>query len=83
MGEMGKGSHWAKTPRQSVAEVCAGRGVDAVVAGCVDLLNGRPVDDDLILALGGPPAEWVRTGEPPGPPYWLRAWAARGLLRLG
>lgn len=37
-------------------------------------------DDDLVLALGGPPADWVRTGEPSGPPYWLRVWAARGLL---
>jgi hypothetical protein len=54
--------------------------VGAVVAGCIDLLNGRPADNDLIRALGGPPAEWVRTGEPPGPPYWLRVWAARGLL---
>jgi HEAT repeat protein len=80
VGEMGTSSHWAKTPRQSVAEVCARRGVTAVVAGCVDLLNGRPVDDDLILALGGPPADWVRTGEPSGPAYWLRVWAARGLL---
>ncbi len=77
---MGKASHWAKTPRQSVAEMCAARGVATVVAGCVDLLNGRPADDDLVLALGGPPAGWVRTGEAPGPPYWLRVWAARGLL---
>jgi hypothetical protein len=77
---MGRSSHWAKTPRQSVAEVCAQRGVAAVVAGCVDLLHGRPADDDLILALGGPPADWARTGEPSGPPYWLRVWAARGLL---
>src|SRR6478672_7223296 len=77
---MGKPSRWAKTPRESVAEICARRGVTSVVAGCVDLLNGRPADDDLILALGGPPADWVRTGEPSGPPYWLRVWAGRGLL---
>jgi hypothetical protein len=77
---MGEASHWAKTPRQSVAEICAGRGVAAVVAGWGDLLNGGPADKDLILALGGPPAHWVRTGEPSGPPYWLRVWAARGLL---
>jgi hypothetical protein len=77
---MGTSSHWAKTPRQSVEDECARRGSAAVVAGCVDLLNGKPADDDLILALGGPPADWVRTGEPSGPPYWLRVWAARGLL---
>ena len=77
---MGGPSHGAKTPQQSVEEECTRRGVASVVAGCVDLLNGKPTDDDLILALGGPPADWVRTGEPSGPPYWLRVWAARGLL---
>ena len=77
---MGGSSHWAKTPQQSVHEECTRRGVASVVAGCVDLLNGEPADDDLVLALGGPPADWVRTGEPSGPPYWLRVWAARGLL---
>src|SRR6478609_9024076 len=41
---------------------------------------GAAADDDLVLALGGPPAKWVHTGEPSGPPYWLRVWAARGLL---
>jgi HEAT repeats len=77
---MGTSSHWPKTPRQSVAEECARRGVTSVVAGCVALLDVRPFDDDLIIALGGPPADWVRTGEPSGPRYWLRVWALRGLL---
>jgi HEAT repeat protein len=44
------------------------------------LLDQRDADDQLILALGGPPARWVLTGEAPGPDYWLRVWAARGLL---
>jgi HEAT repeat protein len=56
------------------------RGTDAVVAGCIELIRGRDVDAELILALGGPSARWVVTGEPSGPPYWLRVWAARGLL---
>ena len=77
---MSTSSHWGKTPRQSVECECTRRGVASVVAGCVDLLNGQAVDDDLVLALGGPPADWIRTGEPSGPPYWLRVWAARGLL---
>src|SRR4249919_2386518 len=77
---MGMSSHWGKTPRQSVEDECTRRGVASVVAGCVDLLNGKAADDDLILALGGPPADWIRTGEPSGPLYWLRVWAARGLL---
>jgi hypothetical protein len=54
--------------------------MDAFVAGCIDLLKGRDVDADLVLALGGPPARWVVTGEPSGPRYWLRVWALRGLL---
>ena len=51
-----------------------------MVAGCIDLLTSGDVDAELILALGGPPARWVLTGEPSGPPYWLRVWALRGLL---
>jgi HEAT repeat protein len=69
-----------KTPRERVAQECARRGRDDVVAGCIELLNGYEADPDLILALGGPPARWVVTGEQAGPPYWLRVWAARGLL---
>ena len=77
---MKSSSHWDKTPKQSVEQECERRGRPAVVKGCVAMLNGKPVDDQLILALGGPPAEWVRTGEPSGPDYWLRVWGARGLL---
>jgi hypothetical protein len=51
-----------------------------VLGGCIELLSGGDVDADLILALGGPPASWVITGEPSGPPYWMRVWATRGLL---
>jgi hypothetical protein len=51
-----------------------------VVQGCIELLRGGDADAELILALGGPPARWVLTGEEPGPSYWLRVWAARGLL---
>jgi hypothetical protein len=72
--------HWSKTPKESVEQECERRGLASVVKGCSDLLTGKPVDDELILALGGPPAEWVRTGEPSGPDYWLRVWGARGLL---
>lgn len=71
---------WGKTPRASIEQECANRGKGAVVAGCIELLKGHDVDAELVLALGGPPARWVVTGEPPGPPYWLRVWALRGLL---
>ncbi len=68
------------SPRESIEAECARRGQGSVVAGCVALLAGREADAELIVALGGPPARWAVTGEPPGPPYWLRVWAARGLL---
>ena len=52
-----------------------------MVSGCIDLLAGREVDDGLILALGGPPADYVLTGYAGGREgYWPRVWAARGLL---
>ena len=47
----------------------------------MDLLAGRDIDPELVVALGGPPAQWAVSGEDPGgPDYWLRVWAARGLL---
>lgn len=73
-------SSWGMTPRESVEQECVRRGKEGVVAGCIDLLNGGEGDPDLIVALGGPSARWAITGEPSGPPYWLRVWAARGLL---
>jgi len=67
-------------PRASIEAQCRRRGRAAVVAGCVELLAGRDADPELVLALGGPPAAWVVDGGEPGPAYWLRVWAARGLL---
>jgi len=43
-------------------------------------MEGREADVELIVALGGPPAYWAVSGERGGPRYWLRVWAARGLL---
>jgi HEAT repeat protein len=69
------------TPRQSIEAECGRRGRPAVVAGCIDLLEGRDVDDALVLALGGLPAEYVLGGREGGKEgYWPRVWAARGLL---
>jgi hypothetical protein len=51
------------------------------VAGCINLLEGRGADDTLIVALGGPAAEYVLAGREGGKGgYWPRVWAARGLL---
>jgi HEAT repeats len=52
-----------------------------VVRGCIDLLEARDADDALVMALGGPPAEYVLAGREGGRAgYWPRVWAARGLL---
>ena len=69
------------SPAKRVAAECARRGRTAVIRGCVDILDGRGVDEDLVVVLGGTGAEYVlsgREGGPDGP--WPRVWAARGLL---
>jgi hypothetical protein len=69
------------TPRESVTAECRRRGLEAVVAGCVDLLDGTGSDEGLIIALGGPAAPYVLSGREGGASgYWPRVWAARGLL---
>lgn len=74
-------SHWGMTPRQSVQAECERRGRDAVVTGCIGILNAEGADDALLVALGGPAAEYVLAGGEGGPEgYWPRVWAARGLL---
>ncbi|MBA2312573.1 MAG: HEAT repeat domain-containing protein [Actinobacteria bacterium] len=77
---MGAHSSWGQTPRQSIENESERRGKDAVVAGCIALLEGREADVELIVALGGAPAYWAVSGERGGPRYWLRVWGARGLL---
>ena len=71
---------WGKSPRDSIERECQRRGRGEVVAGCIALLQRQDTDPELIFALGGPPASWVFTDSEPGPDYWLRVWAARGLL---
>ena len=74
-------SKWGISPRDSVAGECARVGESAVVEGCIALLRSQKADSRLILALGGRPARWAAGfNEPAGPDYWLRVWAARGLL---
>ncbi len=65
------------TPRERIEAECARRGKLELVAGCIQLLNGEEVDEQLVGVLGGPSASWLLTGT--GPRYWLRVWAARGL----
>jgi hypothetical protein len=75
------GSGWDLTPRQSVELECARRGRGPVIAGCVALLRGQDVDDNLIMALGGPAGRVVLDDGPKQRnQYWRRVWGARGLL---
>ena len=68
-------------PRLRIVRECALRGESAVVSGCVRLLSDQVVDEQLILVLGGSHArELLAAGLPDGQRYWLRVWAARGLL---
>ena len=72
---------WGITPRESVRGECECRGEEAVVAGCLDVLTGRNVDERLLRVLGGPAAEQVLDGREGGTAgYWPRVWASRGLL---
>jgi hypothetical protein len=75
------GSGWDLTPRQSVELECARRGRGPVTAGCLALLWGQDVDDNLIMALGGPGGRVVLDDGPKQRnQYWRRVWGARGLL---
>ncbi len=72
------------TPRQNVLAECDRHGTDAVVAGCVALLERTGADDALIVALGGLAAESVLAGAAGGPDgYWPRVWAARDRAPAG
>jgi hypothetical protein len=79
MGQNGAVSTPEPTPRQRIEAACARLGRPAVVAGCVRLLAGSAADTALIRILGGPHADLVLAGRP-DQAYWLRVWAARGLL---
>jgi hypothetical protein len=68
------------TPQQSIEAECGRRGATAVIDGCVRLIEGRDVDADLLLALGGPAARKFLGGVDHADRYWLRVWGLRGLL---
>ncbi len=77
---MAAASHWGLTPRESIEAECRRRGQAAVVAGCRQLLAGSAADPRLVLALGGPGATKFLDRSAHDDAYWLRVWAARGLL---
>ncbi|SNS85083.1 hypothetical protein SAMN05421812_10248 [Asanoa hainanensis] len=76
---------YAPPPRTRILAECERRGRGAVVDGCIALLAGADDRDaSLIAVLGGPAASWALDPEEGGPHssrwYWVRVWAARGLL---
>ncbi len=80
---MPRKAFWELTPKQSIELECARRGRAQVVAGCARLLRGEDVEDDLMIALGGPHAQGILdAGSPEVHRYWLRVWGARGLLHV-
>jgi HEAT repeat protein len=73
-------TRWGTTPRLSIESECARRGVPAVVAGCVLLVEGSAGDPTLIMALGGPASARFLGESSRADRYWLRVWGMRGLL---
>jgi hypothetical protein len=59
-------------------------GRDEFIRRCVALLAGGDEEPDFIATIGGAPAlHLLGAGIPEGQSYWLRVWAARGLLWAG
>ena len=74
----------AATPGVRIAGACAALGRSEVVRRCLDLLAGRNEDPDLLVILGAAHAQQlIARGIPAAEAYWVRAWAARGLLWAG
>jgi HEAT repeat protein len=73
-------TEWGMSPRDSIDALCDRRGRRAVIDECVAVLGGAEPDPEMLLGLGGPAARPFLEGEPRDDEYWLRVWAARGLL---
>ena len=72
------------TPRLRIEQACQALGRRQVIRRCLDLLAGGTETAQFIVTLGGTPARLLLDdGVPPGQRYWLRVWAARGLLWAG
>ena len=74
----------AATPQVRIRMACERLGQEQFVRRCLDLLAGRADDTELLITLGGPHAQQlIASGIPEGQEYWVRVWAARGLLWAG
>jgi HEAT repeat protein len=72
------GAARTSTPRDRIAAAASLHGEATLVAACVSLLAGEEVDDELVIALGGPHGAKFLAGGAAA--YWGRVWGARGLL---
>jgi hypothetical protein len=71
------------TPRARLEAESRRQATAGVVSRCVDLLEGRDVDEAFVLMLGGEHGANVLAGSEGGKHgYWPRVWAARGLLHV-
>jgi HEAT repeat protein len=73
-------SRWGVTPHDSIQAECHRRGRDAVVDGCLRLLQSGTTDAALLLALAGPAGQKFLDDGEHADTYWLRVWALRRLL---
>ena len=72
------------SPERRIEQACQRFGRPQVVRRCLSLLSGESGDPDFVVMLGGAHAmRLLDDGVPRGQAYWLRVWAARGLLWAG
>jgi hypothetical protein len=74
----------AASPRLRIESECRRVGADAFILRCNAMLAGQEESPEFILVLGGRGAQQLLGAESRGSQeYWLRVWAARGLLWAG
>ena len=74
----------AASPRLRVESECVRLGHSEVIRRCLELLAGGSAEVEFVVALGGPGALRILSNDvPDSQTYWLRVWAARGLLWAG
>ena len=72
------------SPRLRVEAACQQLGRDEFISRCVALLAGGDEEPAFVVAIGGSPAlRLLSQGVPKAQRYWLRVWAARGVLWAG
>lgn len=72
-----------ETPQFRIEMACERFGRAEVIRRCLALLAGGSDDPRFIVMLGGPHAMDLIGAGTPAQSYWLRVWAARGLLWAG